>query len=90
MSDSERRFTHESLQDPKTVKALLTALAKGVSKGEMTLGDDDGDLVLKTAGLMNVRIKAEREDGQCQVSLRLTWSDPSEAAHSKGAPRIDS
>lgn len=89
MGDSNRRFTHESLQDAKTIKSLLSSLAKGFSQGEMTLGDDDNELILKTAGLMNVRIKAEREDGQCQVSLRVYWSDPTEPTHRKGTPRIE-
>ncbi|MDB6175997.1 amphi-Trp domain-containing protein [Paracoccus sp. Z330] len=90
MSDSNKRFTHESLADPKTIKTLLSSLAKGFSKGQMTLGDDKDELVLKTAGLMNVRIKAEREDGQCEVSLRVSWSDPSTPAQRKGSPRIES
>lgn len=90
MGGSTRRFSHESLQDAKTIKSLLTSLAKGFSKGEMTLGDDDDELVLKTEGLMNVRIKAEREDGRCQVSLRVSWSDPAESAPRRGTPRIES
>ncbi|WP_300534686.1 amphi-Trp domain-containing protein [uncultured Mameliella sp.] len=90
MSDDKGRFSHESLQDAKTIKTLLTALAKGFSKGEMTLGDEDDELVLKTAGLMNLRIKGERQDGQCEVSLRVTWADPAEPATRKEKPRIDS
>lgn len=90
MGSSNKRFSHESLQNAKTIKALLTALAKGFSKGEMVLGDDDDTLVLKTADLMNVRIKGEVEDGKSQVSLRVTWTDPSETPPRKGTPRIDS
>ncbi|MDF1716145.1 MAG: amphi-Trp domain-containing protein [Antarcticimicrobium sp.] len=90
MSDARNRFSHESLQDAKAIKTLLTALAKGFSKGEMTLGDEDDELVLKTAGLMTVRIKGEREDGQCEVNLRIRWSDPSEPSPQKGKPRIES
>lgn len=90
MSEQNRRFSHESLQDPKTIKTLLSSLAKGFSKGELSLGDDDGELVLQTGGLMNLRLKAEREDGRCEISLRVYWSDPEETAPSKGQPRIDS
>ena len=88
MGDSKRRFTHESLQDAKTVKTLLTALSKGFAKGELALGDEDGELTLKTAELMTVRIRAEREDGSCRVSLRVSWPDPTETPPPKGAPRI--
>lgn len=88
MSGEKTRFTHESLQDAKTVKTLLTALSKGFSKGEMTLGDGDEELVLHTDGLLTVRIKAERENGQCRFDLRVSWADPAEPAPQKGAPRI--
>lgn len=90
MSNPDKRFTHESLQDAKTIKSLLSSLAKGFSKGEMTLGDDDDELVLRTDGLMTVRIKAEREDGRCEVSLRVSWADPDAPAQQKGMPRIES
>ncbi|KMK68828.1 amphi-Trp domain-containing protein [Puniceibacterium sp. IMCC21224] len=90
MGEQNKRFTHESLQDAKTIKSLLSSLAKGFAKGKMTLGDDDGELILETAGLMNVRIKAEREDGRCEISLRVYWSDPSEPSERKGTPRIES
>lgn len=90
MGGSNKRFTHESLQDAKTIKSLLSALSKGFAKGEMTLGDDDEEFVLKTASLMTVRIKAEREDGRSEVSLRVSWADPAEPAPRKGNPRIES
>lgn len=90
MSDNNR-FTHESLQDAKTIKTLLNALSRGFSKGEMTLGDDDHELVLETADLMNVRIKGERTDGQCTVNLRVTWTDPKATpVVQKGKPRVES
>lgn len=90
MSGQNARFSHESLQDRKTIKTLLTALTKGLSKGEMILGDDEEELVLQTAELMNVRIKATREDGQCQFNLRVSWSDPDAPTQGKGAPKIKS
>ena len=58
--------------------------------GEMTLGDDEEELVLQTAELMNVRIKATREDGQCQFNLRVSWSDPDAPTQGQGAPKIKS
>lgn len=88
---ADKRFTHESLQDAKTIKALLSALSRGFAKGEMTLSDEDQDLVMETADLMTVRIKGERVDGQCTVSLRVTWADPEASpARSTGKPRIES
>ncbi|OSP53767.1 amphi-Trp domain-containing protein [Pseudoruegeria sp. SK021] len=88
---SHERFSHESLQDAKTIKTLLDALSKGFSKGEMTLSDDEGALVMQTADLLTIRIKGERLDGHCSVSLRVVWPDPEAApSGSSGKPRIDS
>ncbi|WP_163846948.1 amphi-Trp domain-containing protein [Pseudooceanicola aestuarii] len=88
MGTSDRQFLHESLQDAKTVKTLLTALAKGFSNKEITLGDDTDELVMTTADLMTVRIKADRQGPDCQVSLRVSWTDPTERKPETGAPRI--
>ena len=88
---TDKRFSHESLQDAKTIKTLLSALSKGFAKGEMSLGDNDETLVLQTADLMTLRLKGERVDGRCTVSLRVSWTDPDAPETGKtGAPRIDS
>ncbi|KUF09993.1 amphi-Trp domain-containing protein [Pseudoponticoccus marisrubri] len=88
---NDRRFSHESLQDAKTIKTLLTALSKGFAKGEMTLGDDEEELVLQPAELMTLRLKGERVDGRCSVSLRVSWADPEAPQTSpNGKPRIGS
>ena len=88
---TDKRFSHESLQDAKTIKTLLTALSKGFAKGEMSLGDDEDTLVLQTADLMTLRLKGERTDRRCTVSLRISWADPeAPQSHDTGKPRIDS
>lgn len=89
MASSDTRFTHESLQDAKTIKTLLTALSKGFSKGEMTLSDGDRDFVLPTGELMTVRIRAERQDGQCEFRLNVSWKD-TVAPAGKKTPTISS
>lgn len=76
MADNDARFVHESLQDAKTVKTLLNALSKGFAKGEMTLSDEENELTLQTAELVNVRITAARENGQCSFNLCVTWAEP--------------
>lgn len=91
MAENDARFIHESLQDAKTIKTLLNALSKGFAKGEMTLSDEDDELVLRTADLINVRIKAVRENGQCSVNLRVAWAEPeSGTERQKQKPQISS
>lgn len=87
MSHPDGKFRHESLQDRKTIKALLTALTKGIGAGEITLGDGDKDLVLPIEGLMTLRIKADRSDGACRIDLRISWTEDSDI-ESTSAPHI--
>lgn len=88
---TDKRFSHESLQDAKTIKTLLSALSKGFAKGELSLGDDAETMSLLTAELMTLRLKGERVDGRCTVSLRVSWTDPDEPnARDTGKPHIGS
>ena len=89
MAKGTTRFQHESLQDAKSIRTLLAALAKGIGKNELRLGDDEDELVLHPQGLMTLRIKAEHEDGRSQVNLRVTWREADESKPSKSTPRID-
>ena len=88
MGNPDGKFRHESLQDRKTVKGLLDALTKGIAKGEVTLGDSDGELVLPLDKLVTLRIKAERSEGQCEIDLRLSWTETPPVTDKKGAPVI--
>ncbi len=87
MSQPDGKFRHESLQDRKTIKALLAALTKGIGAGEITLSDGDKDLILPVEGLMTLRIKADRSDGACRVDLRISWTEDSDAESTR-APQI--
>lgn len=87
MKQPDGKFRHESLQDRKTIKALLVALTKGVGAGEITLSDGDKDLVLPVEGLITLRIKADRSDGACRVDLRISWTEDSDT-ESTSAPQI--
>lgn len=92
MASDTARFSHESLQDNKTITELLNAISKGFSKGKITLGEDE--LTLSTEGLMKVKIKAEREDGNCKLNLRVSWADPDSTSADKplrkSPPKISS
>lgn len=90
MGDTTKRFKHELLQDAKSIKSLLAALSKGIGKGELVLGDDEDEITLQPEGLLSVRLKAEREGGQSQITLRVSWADREKPAKSKGTPRIES
>lgn len=85
---SNDEFRHESLQTRKTIKALLEAVTKGVGKGELTLGDDDGEITLQPDGLLTLRLRGQRSDGACRLDLRISWSEDPGPKEGKPAPRI--
>ncbi|KUP93356.1 amphi-Trp domain-containing protein [Tritonibacter horizontis] len=86
----DARFRHDSLQDRKTIKALIDAIGKGLAKGELSLSDDDNDIVLTPDGLMTLRIRAERNDGQCKVDFRVSWTERDDDLREKPAPKVKS
>ncbi|MBT8153453.1 amphi-Trp domain-containing protein [Epibacterium ulvae] len=88
MDHPDGKFLHESLQDRKSVKALLEALTKAIGKGELTLNDDDNALTLPLDKLLSLMIKADRTDGRCSVDIRLTWTEQASAAAKKTNPSV--
>lgn len=89
MGKDATRFRHESMQDAKTVKTLLTALSKGFAKGELSLSDDGEELILTPKGPLTLRLKADRDEGRCRVDLRVSWLEENgAAAKNKPAPKV--
>lgn len=85
---TDGKFRHESLQTRKSVKALLEAVTKGIGKGELTLSDDDGEIVLEPEGLLTLRIRAERDEGANRLDLRLSWHDEQGPRKDKAPPKV--
>lgn len=88
MSNGDGSFRHESIQNRKSIKALLEALTKGIGKGELTLDDGGDELVMEPGGLMTLRVRADRSEGANRIDLRLTWTEATEAAGGKGELKI--
>ncbi|WP_068118319.1 amphi-Trp domain-containing protein [Tropicimonas marinistellae] len=88
MQKEDGKFRHESLQSRKTVKSFLEAVTKGIGKGELTLSDDDGTFTLEPDGLLSLRIRADRTDGNCRLDLRITWAESPEKPKDNPAPKV--
>ncbi|TNJ43023.1 amphi-Trp domain-containing protein [Phaeobacter sp. B1627] len=84
----DARFRHDSLQDRKTVKTLIDAIGKGLAKGELSLSDDDNEILLTPEGLLTLRIRAERNDGQCKVDFRVSWTERDDDLRERAAPKV--
>jgi len=88
MHNGDGSFRHDSIQNRKSIKALLEAITKGIGKGELTLGDGDDEIVLEPDGLITLRVRAERSNGANRVDLRLTWNETTDAPRSKGELKV--
>ena len=73
MRQSKNSFRHESLQDADTIQDLLKALAKGIAKGRLTFSDEDGEIVMRPEGLLNLKVTATEDEGRHRVNIRITW-----------------
>ncbi len=73
MKQDAKNFRHESLQDQKSIKEILTALTNGVAKGKVTLSDDRGEVVLQPEGLLHLKITAGQDEDANSLTLRLRW-----------------
>lgn len=66
-------FRHESLQDAKSIKALLQAITDGMASGKLDLSDSDGSVTLEPSGLMRLKVTAKQEDGRHKLDVRISW-----------------
>jgi amphi-Trp domain-containing protein len=83
MRQGKDSFRHESLQDAETIRDILDALTKGLTKGKLTFSDDNGEIVLRPSGLLNLKVTASREDSRNRVNLRITWQTEEKAKPKK-------
>ncbi len=83
MPADKNEFRHESIQDRDTIRHLLKAITKGVDKGELSFQDEDGEILLRPQGLLNLKLTASREDGRNRLTLRITWQEEIETAKRK-------
>ena len=83
MLQDKDSFRHESLQDMDTIRDILEALTKGLGKGKLTFADDNGEIVLRPSGLLNLKVTAGRDDSRNRVDIRITWQTEKKSKQKK-------
>jgi amphi-Trp domain-containing protein len=68
-------FKHESLQDLRSIGQYLKAITEGLESGRVELSDDNGQLALFPAGLLNLELRAKRRGNRAKLQLKLTWTE---------------
>ncbi len=83
MQQNKNIFTHESLQDAKSIQDILKAVTKGLAKGKLSLSDEDGEVLLTPKGLLNLKVSARSENGNNRLDLRISWHDEEKVVEKK-------
>jgi amphi-Trp domain-containing protein len=73
MKSGKRNFRHQSLQDGQSIQDILRAINSGISRGKITFSDEDGKIVLRPEGLLDLKLTATREDNRNRVTIRISW-----------------
>lgn len=77
MKQVKKKFTHESLQDAQSIKAILKSITNGLAKGKVVLSDEQDDVVLEPKGLLNLKVTASQDSEQNSLNVRIKWrTDP--------------
>jgi amphi-Trp domain-containing protein len=89
MKDESNRFRHESLQDSRAIARYLTALADGIEKGTLQFRDQQGELTLEPNGMIRFAVNADRKSERNQLSIKLSWKQPSSRKRDTGPLTIN-
>ncbi|WP_033070147.1 amphi-Trp domain-containing protein [Thalassospira australica] len=73
MKQIKKQFSHDSLQDANSIKAILKAITTGLGKGKVVLSDDQDEIILKPEGLLNLKVSASQDEDRSSLTLRVSW-----------------
>ncbi len=83
MKQGKKSFRHESLQDAKSIQAILKAISQGLGKGKLNLSDEDDEMLLEPEGLLHLKLTANQEENRHRINLRITWHTEDELPKKK-------
>jgi amphi-Trp domain-containing protein len=73
MARRKKRFHYQSLQDSKSIQAVLKAITTGIAKGKVTFSDEDEKIVMKPEGMLDLKVTATQEDDRNRFNIRVSW-----------------
>ena len=86
---SKEQFRHESLEDTESIVKYLNAIADGILKGKLVLGNESEQFSVTPEGLLKLEIKAKRKSDRVKLELEIGWKERGEADAPSGALTID-
>ncbi|MCK5648138.1 MAG: amphi-Trp domain-containing protein [Gammaproteobacteria bacterium] len=73
MKNSKSNFRHESIQDNKSILAILKAITKGIEKNELTFSDEEDTIIMHPRGLLALKVSASQDGNDNRVNIRIKW-----------------
>jgi amphi-Trp domain-containing protein len=83
MKRGKRSFSHQSLQDEKSIQDILKSITSGIAKGKITFSDEDEKIVLQPEGLLDLKVTATQEDNRNRFNIRISWQVDKDTANRK-------
>lgn len=83
MRSEKRNFRHQSLQDEQSIQGILKSISSGIAKGKITFSDTDEKIVMRPAGLLDLKITAEKEENRNRFTIRISWQEDDEREKKK-------
>ncbi len=77
MAKRKQRFHYQSLQDSRSIQAILKAVTAGIAKGKLTFSDEDEKIVMKPEGMLELKISATQEGDRNRFNIRVSWQTDS-------------
>ena len=83
MRDRKKSFRHHSLQDEKSLQDILKAVSSGIARGKITFSDEDEKIVMRSEGLLELKVTALQEDNRNRFNIRISWQTEDGAVNKK-------
>jgi len=72
---AEKLFSHESLQDRKTIIKYLKTISDGIHKGAFSFADDNSEITLTPEGVIRLKVNVLRQDNKRELQISFNWSE---------------
>jgi amphi-Trp domain-containing protein len=73
MKQGKKSFRHESLQDVRSIRAILKALLNGIDKGRVSFSDEEDEMLMEPKGLLHLKLRATQDEHRHRINLRISW-----------------
>jgi len=76
----KKEFSHDSVQDTRSIGEYLRALIDGFDNGRIYLRTGDREMVLRPNNALQFSIRAKKKGYKSKISIKVAWKDVMESA----------